>query len=263
MPARSRRKPPSGALSLDSRRRPGSIFRCARPSPAIGPGLRPELSGTVRDPVEDVMGRGTLRGCIATGAVSSRTQVLHRFVAAEQIQQQAQRLAARPDSSGSRSRTSRASSCATAISSSWCARSARRNAGKPLCRVPSTSPPPRSRRSSSAMRKPSSVSRRIARRCRATSPSGGWYSKRQVEASAPRPMRPRSWCSCARPKRSACSITMTVAAGTSMPTSMTVVATKRSTPPSAKSAMARSLSALFMRPCTSPTRPGNSSARAR
>ena len=45
-------------------------------------------------------------------------------------------------------------------------------------------------------------------------------------AAVPRPTRPRSWCSWARPKRSACSITITVAAGTSTPTSITVVATR-------------------------------------
>ena len=44
--------------------------------------------------------------------------------------------------------------------------------GMPLCRVPSTSPSPRSRKSSSAMRKPSSVSRMIASRALAASPSG-------------------------------------------------------------------------------------------
>ena len=38
------------------------------------------------------------------------------------------------------------------------------------------------------------------------------------------PMRPRSWCSCDRPKRSACSTTITVALATSTPTSITVVA---------------------------------------
>ena len=37
---------------------------------------------------------------------------------------------------------------------------------------------------------------------------------------------PRSWCSCASPNRSACSITMMVASGTSTPTSITVVATR-------------------------------------
>ena len=50
--------------------------------------------------------------------------------------------------------------------------------------------------------------------------------KRQVDFRAPRPTRPRNWCSCARPKRSACSTTMIVASGTSTPTSMTVVATR-------------------------------------
>ena len=44
---------------------------------------------------------------------------------------------------------------------------------------------------------------------------------------SPRPTRPRSWCSWARPKRSACSITITLASGTSTPTSITVVATSR------------------------------------
>ena len=51
---------------------------------------------------------------------------------------------------------------------------------------------------------------------------------------SPRPTRPRSWWSWARPKRSAPSITITVALGTSMPTSTTVVATSRSVRPSAK-----------------------------
>ena len=56
--------------------------------------------------------------------------------------------------------------------------------------------------------------------------------------------------------------TMIVAAGTSMPTSMTVVATRRSALPLANSAIARSFSALFMRPCTRPTRPGSNSVSA-
>ena len=48
---------------------------------------------------------------------------------------------------------------------------------------------------------------------------------RRPLAAAPRPTRPRSWCSCDRPKRSACSITISDALGTSTPTSITVVAT--------------------------------------
>ena len=37
---------------------------------------------------------------------------------------------------------------------------------------------------------------------------------------SPRPTRPRNWCNWARPKRSACSMTMIVASGTSTPTSI-------------------------------------------
>ena len=48
----------------------------------------------------------------------------------------------------------------------------------------------------------------------------------QLLASLPRPTRPRSWCSCASPMRSAFSMTMSVAFGTSTPTSITVVATR-------------------------------------
>jgi hypothetical protein len=40
-----------------------------------------------------------------------------------------------------------------------------------------------------------------------------------------RPTRPLSWWSCRSPKRSACSTTMRVAAGTSIPTSITIVDT--------------------------------------
>ena len=40
-------------------------------------------------------------------------------------------------------------------------------------------------------------------------------------------MRPRNWWSCASPNRSACSITITLASGTSTPTSITVVATSK------------------------------------
>jgi hypothetical protein len=51
------------------------------------------------------------------------------------------------------------------------------------------------------------------------------YSSTQADAAAPRPTRPRSWCSWLRPKRSACSITISEALGTSTPTSITVVLT--------------------------------------
>ena len=48
---------------------------------------------------------------------------------------------------------------------------------------------------------------------------------RQVPDTLPRPTRPRSWCRAAKPKRSPFSMTMTVALGTSTPTSTTVVET--------------------------------------
>ena len=93
---------------------------------------------------------------------SPTRSVAHRGIALEQVEQGAQRLAARRcRAPGRASRMSRASSRATASRSAWAARSARRNSGRPLCRVPSSSPAPRSRRSSSAMRKPSSLSRMI------------------------------------------------------------------------------------------------------
>ena len=77
----------------------------------------------------------------------------------------------------------------------------------------------------------------------------------------PRPTRPRSWWSWARPKRSACSITMIVAAGTSTPTSITVVATSIDSRPSAKAAIVASRSALFRRPCSKPDLAGKARAQ--
>ena len=63
-----------------------------------------------------------------------------------------------------------------------------------------------------------------------------WHSRGPPPASpAARPIRPRSWCSCERPKSSACSTMQTVAAGTSTPTSMTEVDTSTEACPSAKS----------------------------
>ena len=47
--------------------------------------------------------------------------------------------------------------------------------------------------------------------------------RKQDDGRVPRPTRPRSWCSCDRPNRSACSTTIIVASGTSTPTSTTVV----------------------------------------
>ena len=89
-------------------------------------------------------------------------------------------------------------------------------------------------------------------------------TRKQWEASAPRPTRPRSWWSCAMPNRSASSTTMTVALGTSTPTSITVVATRTLVPPSRKRAMVASFSAAGSRPWSSPSEsPDSSSASSR
>ena len=61
-------------------------------------------------------------------------------------------------------------------------------------------------------------------------------------SAAPRPTRPRSWCRALRPYRSAFSMTMTVALGTSTPTSMTVVDTSASSRPALKSSMTAAFS---------------------
>jgi hypothetical protein len=66
------------------------------------------------------------------------------------------------------------------------------------------------------------------------------------------PTRPRNWCSWARPKRSACSITMTLAAGTSMPTSITVVATSSRSFPAENAVSAPSRTAASCWPCARP-----------
>ncbi len=72
-------------------------------------------------------------------------------------------------------------------------------------------------------------------------------------AATPRPTRPRSWCSCARPNRSACSITIADAFATSIPTSITLVATRICTALSRNPRIVASRSSGFMRPCTKPT----------
>ena len=66
----------------------------------------------------------------------------------------------------------------------------------------------------------------------------------------PRPMRPRSWWSCETPNRSASMTAMTVAFGTSTPTSMTVVATSTSISPAAKRRITSSFSSRGSRPCS-------------
>ncbi|KGS71213.1 ATP-dependent DNA helicase RecG [Burkholderia pseudomallei MSHR7527] len=76
----------------------------------------------------------------------------------------------------------------------------------------------------------------------------------------PRPTRPRSWCSCASPKRSACSITISDAFGTSTPTSITVVATSNCTSLRENASITAAFSAGASRPCTSPTFSSGSAA---
>ncbi len=104
------------------------------------------------------------------------------------------------------------------------AAAARRTGG-----LPRNSPGPRIIRSRRATSKPSlrlvDDLQPLARACPTTAPRRAGCSS---SASEPRPMRPRSWCNCARPKRSACSITISVALRTSTPTSITVVATSTS-----------------------------------
>src|SRR5271155_3182774 len=118
-------------------------------------------------------------------------------------------------------------------------RLATRNIGTPACLVPKNSPGPRSSRSSSAIWNPSCV-RTISSSRRSASGvmlASAAVMSTQYDFAAPRPMRPRSWCICERPKRSACSTTITLAFGTSTPTSMTVVETSTSILPAWNAAM--------------------------
>ena len=83
---------------------------------------------------------------------------------------------------------------------------------------------------------------------------------RRTTRPSPRPTRPRSWWSWASPNRSAPSMTIIVASGTSTPTSITVVPTRTSSSPSRKRAISASRSAGLSRPWTIPTRSGASSS---
>ena len=125
--------------------------------------------------------------------------------------------------------------------------------GTPDCRTPRKSPGPRSRRSSCASAKPSFVLQSASSRSLVPPPVCS-ENRMQYEGSSPRPTRPRSWCSCASPNRSAFSMTMTVAFGTFTPTSMTVVDTSSVISPAANARMIRSFSAGFIRPCRQATR---------
>ena len=110
--------------------------------------------------------------------------------------------------------------------------------------APSTSPSRRCSRSTSASAKPSRVAATALRRCRAALSSLAVVSNRQTPGWAPRPIRPRSWCSWEMPNRSASWITITEALGTSTPTSMTVVETSTSTSPAANRLITASFSSL-------------------
>ena len=106
-------------------------------------------------------------------------------------------------------------------------RSAMRSASVPVWRVPSTCRG-RSSRSRRAITKPSLVSRSTASRARPCSGQRRMVHQHAARCRSPCPTRPRSWCSCASPRRSAFSMIIRLAFGTSTPTSMTVVATSRS-----------------------------------
>ena len=123
------------------------------------------------------------------------------------------------------------------------------------------SPGPRVSRSYFATAKPSDVRHRNCSRSRTASLPLSEI-RMQQESAAPRPTRPRSWCSADRPNRSAFSMTMTVAFGTSTPTSMTVVETSTSSSPALNLCMTSSFSFGFSLPCSRPMRRLGSSAQA-
>ena len=141
-------------------------------------------------------------------------------------------------------------------------RDARRRSLRPFWRSPMIVPSPRRSRSTSANSNPSVV-RTSARRRSSASGVGAPPTSRHRLALSPRPTRPRSWWSCAMPNLAASRITITVAFGTSTPTSMTVVATSTSRCPVRKSRMVSSFSARPTRPWSSPTRRPTSSPAVR
>ena len=129
-----------------------------------------------------------------------------------------------------------------------CAASAGRSGAVPAARprdeAPGPSRPARSRRCAT----PGPRSRVVA------VASVESETRMQYDCASPRPTRPRSWWSWARPKRSASRISMTVASGTSTPTSSTVVPTSTSSSPRRKRSIVASRSAAFIWPWTTPIR---------
>ena len=87
--------------------------------------------------------------------------------------------------------------------------------------------------------------------------------RKQRPASRPRPTRPRSWWRVAKPKRSPSSMTITVASGTSTPTSSTVVETSICTSPRRNASMTASFSWFGMRPWSASTRAAGNVLRTR
>ncbi len=83
---------------------------------------------------------------------------------------------------------------------------------------------------------------------------GALVTSRQSPGWPPRPTRPRSWCSCETPNRSASSTTIIVAFATSTPTSITVVDTSTSMSPAANARITSSLRSAAIRPCSISTR---------
>src|ERR1043165_118463 len=144
-----------------------------------------------------------------------------------------------------RSTTSIATSLAFSIKAWSRTMLPKRNRGTPDCFVPRNSPGPRSSRSRSATSKPLLVCAKRSRRSLSLS-----ETRMQYDLRAPRPTRPRSWWSCERPKRSASTMSMIEAFGTSMPTSITVVETSMSSSPLLKSCIVSSFSAALIRPCS-------------
>ncbi len=137
---------------------------------------------------------------------------------------------------------------------------------EPDWRAPRSWPSPRISRSRSASSNPSVVATMESRRSLAVSVSSSFAreTSRQYDCSAPRPTRPRSWWSWARPKRSASWTIMIVAFGTSTPTSITVVATRTSSSRALKLAITLRRSAGGRRPWRQPTRyPRSSAERSR
>ena len=119
---------------------------------------------------------------------------------------------------------------------------------------PNTSPSRRSLRSRSASSKPSSVDATALRRSPAFEPSGSFVTSRHRLGCCPRPMRPRSWCSWLMPNRSASITSITVALGTSTPTSITVVQTSTSISAARNAAITASFSSADSLPCMRPSR---------